>query len=249
MAMGALGGIGPAAKDAVPLLIAQFGAAKNDFERFSIPYVLGMIGPVTPDVMPTMLAALKDPGMNTRNFAAQGLGNMHAIEAVPALIAVLKNPQEQTIVRNSAAQALGKLGASKEAVAPLAVAARDQKSDWESRGAAMAALVQVDADATTALAVLQENLTDPDALVLISTDDAIATLGEKAQPAVAAIGKMLTANRDKGEGFTTARLQAVHALGKIGASDEVIKVLESATSDPDAMVARVAKETLRKLRK
>ncbi len=248
-AMGALGEIGPAAKDAVPLLIEQFRNAKNDFERCSIPLVLGKIGPVTPEVMPTMLAALKSPGMNTRKFAAEGLGFMHTIEAVAPLVAVLKDPNEQPHVRNSAAQALGKLGPSKEAIEPLAAMARNKKFDWEGRGAAMDALVLVDADATTALAVFQENLADPDPLVLIHTADCVGALGRRGKPAVPALSKVLLANRDKGEGFSTARLQAVQALGNIGADEEVIQALKSATTDPDGIVSRVAKETLHKFKK
>jgi HEAT repeat protein len=249
MALGALGGIGPAAKDAVPTLIAHFRKEKDEYERFSIPFVLGKIGPVTPEVIPTMLAALKDPGMNTRNCAAQGLGEMHVAEAVPALLEVLKSPHEESIVRNSVAQALGKLGASKEAIEPLAEMARNTKMDWQSRGAAMNALVLVDADGTIALKTLEGNLSDSDALVLINTADAIAMLGEKAKPAVAAISKMLIANRDKSEGFETARLEAVQALAKIGKCDEAIKALESATNDPNEIVARVAKEALLTLKK
>jgi HEAT repeat protein len=249
-AMSALGGIGPAAKDAVPLLIDRFQREKDRFERCHIPLILGQIGPVTPEVLPILLTALKDPEFNTRNFAAMALGNMKSKEAASALVGVLKTLNEDQNVLKSAAESLGKLGPNKAAVAVLAKRARDPNEDWQVRGAAMSAMTRVDADLITALAVLRENLADPNALVLIRTAETIGELGGRAQPLIPALGKMLMDARGKREGFVTARLLAVQAFEKIGADEECIKVLETtAKDDPDPMITRVAKETLQKLRK
>ena len=243
-ASNALAGIGAGAKDAVPYLIARFRNAKNDFERCNVPYLLGKIGPVTPEVLPLMLEALKDKGHNTRNAAAMGLAEMHASEAISPLIDMLKDVKEMSVGRISAAEALEKIGGSKEAIEALAAVARDQSGGWEFRGAAMKTLAHIDKDVSTALPVLQEALGDKDAMVEIKAAETIADLGDKALPAVPQIVKLLQDRDGKKDAKTTARLLVIQALAKMTRDEKVRAALEIATTDPYSTNSRLAKEAL-----
>lgn len=95
----ALGKIGPAAKDAVPALIKQWK------DHPSAVQAVGMIGTTA---IPALLDGLKNPSPDIRNGCAWQLGEFHAAEAVPQLIAALQDPERT--VRFSAAQALKKIG-------------------------------------------------------------------------------------------------------------------------------------------
>ena len=134
-AANALGNIGPAAKEAVPALIA---ALKNSnlIIQNSAKKALGKIGL---EAVPALIAALKDSYWHVREAAADALGNIGpaAKDAVPALIAALKDSNK--FVRRATAYALGGIGpVAKEAVPALIVALKD--SAWRVRKAAAEAL-------------------------------------------------------------------------------------------------------------
>ncbi|MBI4657679.1 MAG: HEAT repeat domain-containing protein [Verrucomicrobia bacterium] len=125
MAARGLGGLGPWARDAIPMLIvaAKDGSA---IVRSSAVVALGKIRPSAEPVVNALIAALSDPDRNVRLNAAEGLGHAGpaAAPAVPKLIECLK--EEEPFVRAAAATALGSIGAQAGAALPaLAEAAKN----------------------------------------------------------------------------------------------------------------------------
>jgi hypothetical protein len=98
-------------------------SAPND--RAYAVSTLGEIGPVTPDVVPALIAALGDvhEDAGVRRKAAEALGGIGsaAAAAVPALIAALDDVDEE--VHQSAAAALGEIGPAAAAAVPALIAA------------------------------------------------------------------------------------------------------------------------------
>src|SRR2546430_6564555 len=65
-------------------------------------------GPAPEQVLPRLLAVLRDPNPEQRRTAAQSLGKIARKEAVPALVEALRDPDAG--VRRNAAWALGMIG-------------------------------------------------------------------------------------------------------------------------------------------
>src|SRR2546426_5064906 len=65
-------------------------------------------GPAPEQVLPRLLAVLRDPNPEQRRTAAQALGKIARKEAVPALVEALRDPDAG--VRRNAAWALGMIG-------------------------------------------------------------------------------------------------------------------------------------------
>jgi len=99
----ALGGIGPAAAEAVPALIAALGDANKNI-RESAAWALGKIGPAAAEAVPTLIAALGDADKDVRSKAVVALRWIGSA-AVPALIQALSSVDEN--VRVNAVSALG----------------------------------------------------------------------------------------------------------------------------------------------
>lgn len=115
-----LGKIGPAAKEAVPALIAARRNTDEDFMPFRsdislILEALANIGPASKEAVPVLIELLKDEAQPVRETAAAELGKIGsgAKEAVPALTEALKDGDAR--VRGSAKTALWKI---KSATAP-----------------------------------------------------------------------------------------------------------------------------------
>ena len=72
MAAGALGHIGPAAKDAVPALTALL-RDKDWGARFAAARALGGIGPPASNAVPALTQLLKDKDEDVRKAAAEAL--------------------------------------------------------------------------------------------------------------------------------------------------------------------------------
>ena len=121
-----LGRIGPAAKDAVPALIAALKDEDGDV-RMEVVRTLREIGPAAEDAVPALITALKDEIWDVRGSAANALREIGpaAEDAVPALITALKD--EIWDVRGSAADALREIGPA--AVPALIAVLKDEDSD------------------------------------------------------------------------------------------------------------------------
>jgi HEAT repeat protein len=75
-------------------------------------------------LLPLLMTLLKDLNQDTRRKAAEGLGDLQAVEAMDQLIAMLGDPGLDA--PSAAAEALGKIGGSKAAAALIAAAAKPQ---------------------------------------------------------------------------------------------------------------------------
>ena len=74
-------------------------------QREQIPQVLADIGPAA---LPILTAHLHDSHENVRAIAAGAVGRLHAIEALPALVKMRRDPSEW--VRESMVESLGRIG-------------------------------------------------------------------------------------------------------------------------------------------
>lgn len=107
-AIDSLGGIGPAARSAVPVLTATVGNTNaNSNVRNVAAFVLaGQIRADPKLIVPTFIKSLKDPDPQVRACTALALGSMgnNATAAIPALEDALKDPDP--MVKQSARQSL-----------------------------------------------------------------------------------------------------------------------------------------------
>jgi HEAT repeat protein len=112
-AIHALSQIGPAAADAIPTLTNLLGDERFSDSHDGIIYALTKIGSAE-EVLPTLLAALKDPDDDVRSTAVGALGEYGNVsskiveEVLAALVGALKDPDVE--VRKTAVEALGKYG-------------------------------------------------------------------------------------------------------------------------------------------
>jgi CubicO group peptidase (beta-lactamase class C family) len=137
-AASSLGRLGPAAKEAIPALVATF-TDEDLYLRGAAAVALGRIGS---DAVPALVQALGDGNENVRWSAAVALGRLgpQARDAGPALVRALSDANEN--VRFCAATALGGISpAVQDAVPALTEALHDR--DEDVRRAAREALEQI----------------------------------------------------------------------------------------------------------
>jgi HEAT repeat protein/lysophospholipase L1-like esterase len=127
--------IGPAARDAVPVLVTMLerdqdigGLATRALER---------IGSQAVQAVPTLIASLENDDLHTRANAARALGRIGSGEAISALVASLSD--DEPLVRSEAARALGRIGVPAEPAIPK-LAQRLSDPDEQVRAMAARAL-------------------------------------------------------------------------------------------------------------
>lgn len=189
-----------------------------------------------------------------RRFSAEALGNLgaKAIGALPDLIAMLKDKDEDLSVRASAASALGKIGleAADEVVPALRALLNNQ--DNYVRGSAAAALGETGPGAIAAVPDLITLLTnkddkkdDKDVDVRDAAAEALGKVGAGSKDAVSAL---IAALDDKEN--TNVRSKAAAALGNIGAgSKDAMSALIAALYDREESVQLSAAEAIEKIAK
>src|SRR5205823_6002094 len=93
---------------------------------------LGSIAQKNNELIPALVAAMKDNNYDIGNAASKALGSLGA-EAVPALLEVLKDKTSPADLRH-AADALGMIGPGAKAAAPLLAEAlkADKRGVWRS---------------------------------------------------------------------------------------------------------------------
>jgi HEAT repeat protein len=168
----ALDELGPAAKAAVPALIA---ALKDEKVRFNAVVALSKIGPDAKAAVIPLSKLLKDPDLNINAAIALREMGAEAKPAVPALIEALKHQNEET--RFYAANALGLIGAEPKACVPALIPLLKDE-DEKVRGMAAQVLGVFSSEAKVILPALTEVLKDADAEV---RDFAAQSLGSLAQ--------------------------------------------------------------------
>jgi HEAT repeat protein len=166
-AAAALGQIGPAAKDAVPLLAKALQSPSLEVRHFAVD-ALGRIGPAASGSVPAIIAEVdiaKDhinyaPLTRFRRYAAKALGRIGGSdqEAVRVLEEALEN--EDSLYRVEAALALWKMTHHEKAVPTLESII--QKDEAEGPFEAIMALLQVGSDANSVVDTLVATLTHND---------------------------------------------------------------------------------------
>src|SRR5262249_6572231 len=106
--------IGPAAKEATPIVVKAL-ADKSAQVRRKAAYALGRIDPDPEKVVAALVAALEDSDEDVRQAAAGPLPRMGKA-AVPALIQAMKG--DKAALRNTAIKTLGEIGAEADKAIP-----------------------------------------------------------------------------------------------------------------------------------
>jgi HEAT repeat protein len=197
----ALGQIGPAARGAVPALLAY---APNMGFFDSAYFAKAVLSPIGAAAVPALRTALDDPDVKIRVRAAQALGPIGpaAKEAVPGLIALLSEENEDP--RGSAASALGGIGpAANEAIPALTAALHDKQGPV--RYAAAEALGKLGAAAVPALIADTKN---PQGYY-VELLNAFARIGPDAR---AAIPVLVEIRKTEDEPFPSHALMALRRI-------------------------------------
>ncbi len=216
------------------------------------------------EVRDALLAALEDPDAGVRAQAAEAVGRVRVLDAVPRLLDWLDDPDPD--VRAAAARALGQIGADR-AVPRLVRVLGDTHSDVRRAGVAALAAIggdavvvpllgrldDVDARVRVDAATVLGHLADPRATVPLvgrARDDAPevrtavhSALGDLAD--VRAVPALVQGLRDT---TPQPRLAAIAALGRLGSAESVrpLASLLAETSDP--RVARAVTAALGQIR-
>ncbi len=200
----ALGRIGEPARPAGPAL---FGALDDPSEtvRYEAAQALTALGPRPTDV-PVLARVLAMPDPYVRGFAAWALGNLEgaAVEAVPALVAVIDKDDTATVV----SAALARIGpAAAQAVPALVKSLKDE--DAGRRWRAARTLGRIGPGAAGAVSDLEAALRDPNEAVRLHAARALGRIGEAARPAAAAL------QRATGDSDPSVRQEARGALERL----------------------------------
>jgi len=166
-AAAALGQIGPAAKDAVPLLAKALESPSLEVRHFAVD-ALGRIGPNAGDSVTAIVTEVDIPEDHInyaaltrfRRYAAKALGRIGDQGAVPVLEKTLEN--EDPLYRVEAALALWKIARHEKAIPTLESIIRQDEAEGPFE--AIMALLEIGPDAKSATDILVATLThdDPD---------------------------------------------------------------------------------------
>jgi HEAT repeat protein len=180
-----LGGIGPAAAEAVRVLAAALGDADAGVRRAATGALWG-IGPAAAGAVPALAAALGDTEPDVRRAAIDALRTIGP-PAVPALTTALSDVDAD--VRRAAAYTLGGIGpAAAEAVPALAAAALGDPVPGVRRAAAET-LRGLGSAAAEAVPALASGLSGASPRVRYAAAETLGGLGPAAVPAlIAALG-------------------------------------------------------------
>jgi HEAT repeat protein len=215
----ALGGMGPAAKSALPLLRAHVAE-----EPEAVTHALAQLGPTA---IPALTAALAHADPAVRRAAAWALRYLgrEAAPAVGKLAAALRDPKAE--VRNAAAQALGAIGPGAASAVPKLVAVLEADPDDNVRSWSANALGHLGPAAASALPALQKAAGDPR-----THHEATLALAAVASPAVA-VPVLLALAEEKGRYTTEGALAALGDLGpRAAAAAPTMRAKLVATPDP-----------------
>lgn len=243
-ALQALGQIGPSARPLVPDISRILKEAPVPFQRRTAAETLGKIGPVTPQVVSALTAALADDSTSVRQEAMTALGTLkgQAREAVPALLDLLKSGTIPEAVR--AAHTLGKIGPVSPQVVPALLAALEDTDD-QLRTAAVAGLGELGPMAANEIVpALDRLLRKPAAVSPVTVLEALAKLGPASRAALPGVLELADT------GSAAVRKSAFETLGSIGeASPQVLAALRAGLGDMSWETGEAARLALVRLGK
>jgi HEAT repeat protein len=171
---------------------------------------------LVPRVELAMIAALPDSrSYNSveRSALLKALGTLHSFQAVPALLEILNDVDEDTFVRGSSAFALGKLSA-KEAIPDL-IASLDSESSAVQIGALAALNLLQDRQSVATISMLLAN--DESVEVRNNAAQALANYGLSAVPALE-----LALNNDASPTVRTSTMIGLAFIGGPAAAEAII---------------------------
>jgi HEAT repeat protein len=228
-AAGSLAGLGPAARDAGPVLAACL-RDKNPAIRKKAAEALGKIKPRNRAIVVALTGALEDPDRELRVFAVAALGELHTVSgAFEGLLRALQD-EDPEVIRKAGA-GLERLGKPVKANVPLLAVAL-QARQAHVRGYAAHALGLMGEDAAEAIPELTRAIKDATPAVARSALLAIRNLGPAASSAAPALVERLDTKDE------TIRLEVACALLSLGkAPDRAMPVLVAALkADPPPAV-------------
>jgi HEAT repeat protein len=220
-AAGALGNMGEAAQEHIPLLVALL---KDPSVREDAVAALENMGAAAREHAPRLAGLLKDLDPEVRRAAAGVLGSMGeaAREYAPRLAELLKD--KDSGVRQAAAGALGNMGEAAREYAPRLIALL---KDPEVREAAAGALGNMGEAAREHTSRLAELLKDPDPDVRTAVAGVLGDLRGAAREQAPHLAEALK------DGSPEVRRAAAMALGNMGeAAREQAPHLVEALKDP-----------------
>jgi HEAT repeat protein len=257
-AMQAVSLFGAAGRKASHALVSEL-ADRDPALRANAAVALSAVGIEPEDVqsgMTGLCRLLSDPQQIVRFRAAMTLGSFgpQARDGIPNLIAALKDPSASWEVRKAVALALGLAGVDREngpnprCIRSLAEALRDPAASV--RLEAVTGLVALGKPTVPAerqwviRALTRDGLNDRDKTVGLWARVALMRMEKVTEPHLQAVGNFLK-NSD-----VTLRIQAVRALGTLGAEAEsCVPQLVEALEDPDPRVIVMAASALKRMGK
>ncbi len=186
------------------------------------------------DVQKLLKTLTKDKNADDRARAAERLGDMKAVEAVPALAAALKD--KDSAVRAHAAGALLEIGEPAKAAMPAlqeALLDSDGTTVWNAAGA----LRNMGTVTTDLLPAYRRLLADRDCDMRVSAAKAIVEYEKPEKLLPIALGCL------EDEDFTVAR-EAREVMTEIGKNRDAIPVLIESLADDDPKVREWAAQAL-----
>jgi len=215
-ALGALGVIGPEARQAV-IAVAEFLTDKDAKLRALAAEVLAEMGPAARPALVALGKALRDPDANVCSLAAFALHEV-GVDTVTELLPVLKDTRLP--VRLSAVRSVAVFHESKDAVTALVDALH--YPEVKIRAAAASALIRLGPEANAALPALLENLKQNNREVqtqALTAIMAIASLNDREL-----LDGLSAVNR-------TSQWAAPNAAKKSSSQKESLKVLRDSLED------------------
>ncbi len=214
-------------------------------QRDQIPQVLADIGPAA---LPILTAHLHDSHENVRAIASGAVGRLHALEALPALVKMRRDPSDW--VRESMVEALGRIGgaswglARRRRLLGRALQAPRRLLAWVVRSKTAAATAgNAAALIDRAVFTLRAALTDPATAVRTQAARALGLIGPAAAASTADLIDLL---RDENE---MVRCQAAESLGKVdGPTEKVVAALVGLLQDVSQAVRAAGARTLGSLK-
>lgn len=212
-------------------LVDAFDDNDEELREFAAQ-VLGELLRINPTGLPPAIQALQSGSEFRRFYAARaiGLSNIQDPLAIQALLQVVNDPNQSTLVREVAAESLGRLGQRLPQVVKVLQSFLDD-ADWRIRSNAAGLLVLwQSADSLVIETLLKQlQLDDPDA-----RRRAAHILGDLDEARPEVLSALLGALTDE---QALVRRAAATSLGQLGvASTEVIHALETMLDDPEKYV-------------